>query len=438
MPGHKIKVGTATAVVIANMIGTGVFTGLGFQIKMGISTGFSILMLWLIGGIVALCGALCYGELASAFPRSGGEYTYLSKVIHPLAGFISGWVSVTVGFAAPVALSAISFGQYLSRVFPAVDVTVAACCILVFMTIIHSFHLKQSAGFQNVFTLIEIALILVFVFMGFNTAHHEQVTFLPHLIQGKDWETLFSSSFAISLIYVSYAYSGWNVATYISDEIENQRSNVGRALAIGTIIVGILYIFLNVVFLYSSPAIELSGKMEVGYVSAIRIFGSQIGNLMGLMICLLLTASVSSMVFTGPRIAKVMGEDLPQLRFLSLTNKHNIPVLAILTQSAITMILILTSSFQKVLLYTGFTLSLSTSLTVVCLFIMRFRMPELKREFRTPGYPVTPILFLLVSSWTLVYTFIGYPFQSIGGFITILAGGIIYFIKKPALEKNAL
>jgi len=441
MPGKKIKLHTATLIVIASMIGTGVFTSLGFQL-MGVHSGFGIFMLWLIGGVIALCGALSYGELASAMPRSGGEYHYLSKIFHPFAGFLSGWVSATVAFAAPTALAAMALGTYVNKVFPSSNPIILAVAIISIVTFIHSFNLRQSARFQNIFTVLEIALIVFFIVAGFTISSPQTISLLPQQSNtgGEGWHSVFSSSFAVSLIYVSYAYSGWNTATYMASDIQNPRRNVPRALFYGTIIVIILYVLLNYIFLYSAPVNEMQGQVEVGLISAIHIFGLKGGNFMGMMIALLLIASISSFVLAGPRVAQVMGEDLPQLSFLSIKNKHGVPYVAKIIQGVISLLLILTASFGKVLLYVGFTLSLSTFFTVLGLFVLRYRNKGSINGYKTFGYPVTPILFLALSSWMLYFTIMEHPKESLLGLGTILAGSVVYFIKKPeiSLHENSI
>jgi APA family basic amino acid/polyamine antiporter len=441
MPHRKMKVFTATLIVIASMIGTGVFTSLGFQL-MGVHSGFGILMLWLVGGVIALCGALSYGELASAMPRSGGEYHYLSKIFHPFAGFLSGWVSATVAFAAPTALAAMALGTYVNKVFPSSNPVLLAAAVIVIVTFIHSFNLRQSARFQNIFTILEIALILFFIIAGFMIETPQALSLLPQqsTAVNEGWHSIFSSSFAVSLIYVSYAYSGWNTATYMASDIENPRRNVPKALFYGTVIVMVLYVLLNYVFLYSAPLMEMQGQVEVGLISAIHIFGLKMGNLMGMMIALLLIASISSFVLAGPRVAQVMGEDLPQLSFLSITNKHGVPYVAKIIQGVISLLLILTASFGKVLLYIGFTLSLSTFFTVLGLFVLRSRMKGKTDGYKTFGYPVTPIIFLALSSWMLYFTIMEHPRESLLGLGTILAGSAVYFIKKPtiSLHENSI
>jgi len=432
MSGRKITVFTAALIVVSSMIGTGVFTSLGFQLP-GIHSGFGIMMLWLVGGIIALCGALCYGELASAMPRSGGEYHYLSKIYHPFIGFLSGWISAIVGFAVPTALAAMALGAYINKVFPSVNPEVLGVIVIVSVTFIHSFSLHQSALFQKAFTMLEIALILFFIIAGFMVDTSQPISIFPthSNMATDDWHAIFSSSFAVSLIYVSYAYSGWNTAAYISSDIENPRRNVPKALFYGTISVMGLYLLLNYIFLYTTPIQEMQGQVEIGLISAIHILGIKLGNFMGMMIAFLLLASISSLILAGPRVVQVMGEDFPLLSFFSTKNKQGVPYVAIIIQGTIALLLIFTSSFGKVLLYVGFLLSLSTFMTVLGLFVLRYRNKGKIEGYKTFGYPVTPIIFLAVTAWMLFFAIKERPLESLLGLGTIFAGSIFYFIKKP-------
>ncbi len=431
MTTRKISLFTAISVVIANMVGTGVFTSLGFQLS-GIQSVFAIIMLWFVGGIVALCGALSYGELSSAMPRSGGEYHYLSVLLHPLVGFLSGWISVTVGFAAPVALAAMALSQYLNKVYPVLNPTMIAAAVVVVTTILHCFSLKNSARFQDITTVIKILLILFFIIAGLLISTHQAISILPanSSVDSESWKSIFSRSFAVSLIYVSYAYSGWNAAAYMANDVENPHNNVPKSLIFGTIIVMVLYVLLNYVFLYTAPISEMKGQLEVGYISGTHIFGANAGSLMSIMIAIMMVSSVSSYIFAGPRISRVMGEDLKPISFLSKTNKNNVPVIATVIQSSITLLLIGTSSFEKVMLYVGFTLNLFTFLTVTSLFVMRITRKDLQGSYKTFGYPVTPLIFLTLSGWTIYSTMHDHPIESLFGMITISAGSVIYFIGK--------
>lgn len=458
----KIGVVTATAVVIANMVGTGVFTSLGYQAvdfpsdsdfanpdfhgrlsAMGnhllqTTSVFPLIMLWVVGGIMAFCGALCYSELGAAIPRSGGEYTYLSKIFHPALGFLSGWVSVIVGFAAPIALAAMALGDYFYSVFPIMDNIWIGAIVVVLITTVHSFNLNIGSKFQNVVTIIKILLIMVFILCGILIGNHQSISIIPS--EGS-WSCLFSSGFAVSLIYVSYAYSGWNASAYIASEIDNPRKNLPRSIMTGTIIVMVLYVLLNFVFLLSVPPLQMMDVKgipvnEIGAVSAINIFGTIGGNIMALVISVLLVSTISSMIFAGPRVTMVIGEDLPALKFFARKNKRGIPVIAIAIQSSIALFFIFTSTFNWVLNYLGFILTLFASLTVLGLFILRFKNPEINRPFKTWGYPITPLIFLALNIWVLYYVVSKTPSVSYAGIVTISVGLIIYFISKSFSKNN--
>jgi APA family basic amino acid/polyamine antiporter len=430
MTEKRIGLYTATSLVIANMVGTGVFTSLGFQV-LGTHSVFALLLLWIIGGIVAACGALAYGELGAAMPRSGGEYHYLSRIFHPAIGFLSGWVSATVGFAAPTALAAMALGDYASRVFTMLHPMAVAIGVVVLLTLMHAVRAQAGIQFQNAFTTVKVLLIVFFIgaglILGGAAGHHIDV--LPGRGVLQD---IMSRDFAISLFFVSYAYSGWNAAAYIAGEIENPQRNLPRSLLQGTILVTLLYVLLNFVFLYTTPMDQLAGKVEVGYIAATNIFGETGGRMMGLVIALLLVSSTSSMIMAGPRVAQMMGEDLPLLRVFARTNANKVPAIAIVTQSAITLLLILTSTFDRVITYMGFTLSLFTMMTVVGLIVLRIGRPELPRPFRMWGYPYTAAVFLLVGLWTLVYGLIYRPVESAAGFATVFSGLIVYGLGRKA------
>lgn len=424
MPTHKIGFNTAVSVVIANMIGTGVFTSLGFQV-MGIESGFSILLLWVVGGILALCGAFTYGELGSAFPESGGEYIYLSKLYHPAVGFLSGWVSITVGFAAPIAASSVALSRYVAKIYPSVNAVLLSISVIVLITVIHSINLKAGSLFQRVFTVVKVICILAFIAAGLLHTPEHTMSFRPSPGIMKD---IFSSAFAGSLIYVTYAYSGWNAAAYISGEIENAKRNLPRALFTGTLLVLLIYTVLNYVFLYTVPVGELKGVLEVGYVSASKIFGESLGQFMGLVIALLLISTISAMILAGPRVMQSMGNHIPGLRFFALSNKNNVPFVAIIFQSLIAVSLVLTSSFESLITYVSFTLNVFTFLTVAGIFILRYKYREVKTSYKTPLYPLTPVLFLLIILWILINIVREKPTESLYGLLTVLAGLVIYFI----------
>jgi basic amino acid/polyamine antiporter, APA family len=433
---RKIGLLTATSVVVANMIGTGVFTSIGFQAA-GTPRPVPLLLLWILGGILALCGAFVYGELGSAFPRSGGEYNYLSRIYHPLAGFLSGWVSSTIGFAAPIALASMAFGQYFHSALPILSAKILGSLLIILITGIHCTEMRISGGFQRAVTLLEIALISLFVFCGITvTPHPVALSILPSV---KDFGMIFSPAFAVSLVYVSYAYSGWNGSTYLAGEIKNPSVNVPRSIIMGTSIVLILYVLLNYIFLRSTPIENLTGKLEIGLIAAVNIFGSTSGKIMGIFISFCLVSSISSMVMAGPRILKVMGEDYPRLSFFSRVSSRGIPWIAILTQTTIAQVLLWTSTFDKILVFVGFTLTLFTTLSVVGVFFLRFRAAKTGTSYfyKTTGFPITPFLFLGLNGWMLFYLLKERPVESIAGLGIVALGIIVYFISKGT-KRNAV
>lgn len=415
------------------MIGTGIFTSLGFQVST-IPSAFPIVLLWLIGGLCALCGALAYGELAATFPRSGGEYHFLSVIFHPALGFLAGWISITVGFAAPIALAAMAFGKYLNTVFPALSPVALSLAVVALVTAIHLRGIGLGSAFQNVATLLKVLLLVVLVAAGFLVKDTQPVSLLP--VEG-DGSLLVSAPFAVSLIYVMYAYSGWNASTYIVGEVRNPARTVPLSIAIGTLLVTILYVGVNAVFLRTTPLSEMAGKVEVAHVAAVHIFGDSGGRLMAGLICAGLISSVSAMTWVGPRVAMTMGQDWRALSLLARTTPGGVPAIAVLLQSAIVGILLITSSFAWVLTYVQFSLQLCSFLTVLGLLVLRVRHPEIPRPCRMWGYPVTPIIFLVISLWMLWHILWSNPVESISGFCTLLVGLALYFASRHAPRNNA-
>jgi len=431
---RKFNTRTATAVVIANMIGTGVFTSLGFQL-MGIQSGFALLLLWVVGGVTALCGALTYAELGAALPRSGGEYNFLTHCYHPIAGFISGWISSTIGFAAPVALAAITFGAYLSSVFPYLSKTWLAVGLIIILSLIHGTTHKRSAGLQWTFTVIKLLLIILFCISAVAlVANPQPITFFP---QANDWPIVFSGSFAVSLIYVSYAYNGWNAATYLSSELHNPQRDLPRILLVGTLSVIVVYVALNFVFLYTAPIEQMVGKVEIGYIVAQSIFGETGAMLTGFVMALLLVSTVSAMTIAGPRVLQVIGEDFTLFRGLAKLNQSKIPARAIYFQSAIALLFVATSSFESILVFAGFALALNNFFAVFGIFVLRYRQPNLERPYKTWLYPFPPILFLILIGWTLSYILKEKPQEAIMSLLLILIGALFYFISVRLSKKTA-
>lgn len=425
----KFRHTTVIAIVIANMIGTGVFTSLGFQL-FELKSGFVLLMLWAIGGIVAVCGAMTYAELGAALPRSGGEYNFLTRIYHPAAGFVSGWVSATIGFAAPTALAAITFAAYATSILPGETDPwlrkILACALVLIMMVIHSGKRRNSGGLQVVFTIIKVAVIVIFCAAALYAVETPQpVQFYP---SAGDGALMTSGAFAVSLIYVSYAYTGWNAATYLSSELENPQRDLPWILIAGTLIVMVLYVALNYVFLKVAPMEAMTGQVEIGYIAAESAFGDLGGRFTGLILAMLLVSTVSAMTIAGPRVLQVIGEDFHGLRILARTNDDGIPSIAIYVQSILTLLFILTSSFESILIFAGFTLALNSLVTVLGIFVLRVRQPDLPRPYRTFAYPVPPLLYLALTGWTLYFVLVSKPTEGLFGLGIIGAGILFYFL----------
>src|SRR5690349_23997741 len=327
-PAPTVSVVVAIAIVVADMVGVGVFTSLGFQVK-DIPSGFSILLLWFVGGCVALCGVFSYGELGAMFPRSSGEYNFLSRAFAPAFGFVAGWVSATVGFSAPVALAAMAFGEYCKAVFDIGSPLVLALAVVWLVSLVQLAGVRHSGNFQLVSTILKVVLIVAFLVAGFVLPTPQAISFAPH---AADLGYLTSAPFAISLVFVMYSFSGWNAATYITGEISAPQRSLPRSLLTGTLIVLVLYVALNAVFLIAAPIDRLAGQLQVASVAGAYVFGELGGRIVAGLICVGLVSSISAMMWIGPRVTMTMGEDVPALEMFARKSRRGAPAYAILFQ----------------------------------------------------------------------------------------------------------
>src|SRR5438876_6643934 len=431
-PARTIGFVTACSIVIANIIGTGIFTSLGFQVA-DIQSGFALLMLWVVGGIAALCGALCYGELSAALPGSGGEYHFLSKIYHPALGFMAGFVSATVGFAAPVALAAMAFGKYFVGVFGVGSPVLLSFVVVWVVTAFHLGNLRVGSAFQNISTLVKLVLIGALIAAGLFVPLKQPINLLP---APGDTMSIFSGPFAIALVYVMYSYSGWNATAYITGEIKRPEKTVPRSLLAGTGLVIVIYVLLNAIFLATTPAEELKGQLEVALVAGKHIFGENGGRFAGAIICLGLVAAISSMMWIGPRVTMSMGEDHWFLRWLGGKNKHGIPTNAIFLQLLLVNLFLLTQSFQDVVRYTQFSLLLCSLLAVVGVIVLRFARPEITRPYRVWLYPIPPVVFSIITIWMMFYPLRSHTAESLAGLATALSGLLLYFCAQKRRDRS--
>jgi basic amino acid/polyamine antiporter, APA family len=418
----KITWLTATSIVVADMVGVGVFTSLGFQVK-DITSGFSLLALWIVGGVVAMCGAICYAELALMFPRSSGEYNFLRRIYHPAFGFMAGFLSATVGFAAPTALAAMAFGVYFKSIMPGIPPLLPGLAVVWIISLVHLRGMQYGSAFQNLWTALKLLLIVGFLAAGLLFGTPQPISFAP---SASDINFMTSVPFAISLVFVMYSYSGWNAATYIIGEIQEPNRSLPRALFLGTLIVIGLYVGLNAVFLTVTPIQELAGQLDVAMIAGTYLFGEVGGRIVGMLICLGLVSSISAMMWIGPRVTMTMGEDMPLLRAFSRRSDKGVPANAIIFQLLIATLLLASQSYDAVLEFVQFSLTFCSFFTVLGVIKMRITHPNMPRPYRAWGYPVTPIVFLTVMLWMMYYLVLNRPMQSLAGFAVMLSGVAIY------------
>jgi APA family basic amino acid/polyamine antiporter len=436
---RKLGLFPATNIVIANMIGAGIFTTSGLLMA-GLNNALLMLSLWVIGGIIALCGALSYGELGAAMPGSGGEYHFLSKLFHPLAGFLSGWVSFVVGFSAPIAASAMGFSDYFCRALPVIPAwfhesgllsqaatqkLISVSVILIF-TIIHYRGIKTGTLIQNLLTLLKVALIVFLLLAGFLSGKGDLNNFNTGSGVSSDfggWKTI-----GLSLMWIMFAYSGWNASTYLGAEIKNPSKILPRSLLVGTGIVVLIYLALNVLYIYSIHPEEMKGVISVGGLAMGNLFGKSADTLFSLLIAFALFSSLSAFIIIGPRVYYSMAKD--GLFFQSVASihpKYQVPSNAIILQGIIAIVLTLSGTFEQVLTYMGFALGIFPILTVLGVIKLRRNQPT---ALRLAGFPFTQIIYVSAGILILVLSFLERPIESSIASFTVIAGIPAYYIFK--------
>lgn len=433
---RKLGLFPATNIVVANMIGAGIFTTSGLLMS-GLNDPVLMLILWAAGGIIALCGALSYGELGAAMPGAGGEYLFLSKLYHPLFGFLSGWVSFIVGFSAPIAASALGFSEYFTRAVPGFSAwienagfmgpeptkKVLAVLVILVFTFIHYRGIKYGARIQNALTLLKILLIIVLLTAGFSSGKGDFSNFsaggnLPSGLAG--WKTA-----GLSLMWIMFAYSGWNASTYLGAEIKNPSRNLPGSLIYGTAIVMILYLAINLLYVYGIKPEEMKGVISVGGLAMGNLFGKPAEVLFSILIAFALFSSLSAFIIIGPRVYYSMAKD--GLFFKSVARIHkkfHVPSNSIVLQCVIAIILVLSGTFEQVLTYMGFALGIFPILTVIGVWRLRRNNPE---ATRIKGFPLTQIIYIAAGILILVLSFLERPLESSIAMLTVAAGVPAYY-----------
>ncbi len=447
-PGlHRyIGVRSAVALVVANVIGAGIFTTTGFQAA-DLGHPGVIFGLWIVGGVLALCGALCYAELGAAMPGAGAEYAYLRDTYGGVFGFMSAVVSLIAGFSAPIAAAAKSMVRYATHFFPVLDggagffgVTLADVAALGLVWLLIAVQLRGArAGMKvgdwlTVFKVVGLVVIIVAAFaVGRGSLSNlTEVSVVYDSLSTADR----TAALATSLVFVMFCYSGWNASAYVASEFENPQRDLPRGLLIGTAIVVVLYLLINAVYFYGAPVSELAGKVEVGLVASRHLFGPAGTNGVVIVLLVSLVASASAMTIAGPRVYYALGNDYPLFAFLRTTNpRTGAPVTALLVQGVVTSGIILLGRVDQIQQYSGFTLTLFASLAVSCVIVLRIRRPDLVRPFKVFAYPLTPLLFLGVSGWMMFWALQGRPLESLLALATVALGGILFLVTNRKTTK---
>lgn len=426
---RRLGLGAAASVVVANTIGTGIFTTTGLMLAR-LESGWLVLLCWLLGGLVALAGALSYAELATMMPRAGGEYVYLSRIYGQLAGFLTGWTSFFVGFSAPMAASAVACTAYLAAagLLPnsALAQKTAALALVLALTTIHYCGVRRGARLQIFLTGLNLALLGGLVVAGFAGGQGSW----QFLGRSTDfWETGRPGQLGLALLWVMFAYSGWNASAYLAEEVERPARTLPRSLALGTLMVLGVYVAVNLLFFYAAPAADLSGVIAVAEVAAQRLFGAGAAAWLAALIGLALVSSLSAYVFTGPRVYYAMARDGLFFRFAARVHpRFETPGLAIAAQGLCAAAMILTGTFEQLLTYIGFALGIFPWLSVAGLLWLRRRQPARDRPYRVWGYPLVPVFYLAAMAAILGVGLVNRPGPSLVALLTVAAGIPVYWL----------
>jgi APA family basic amino acid/polyamine antiporter len=443
--GRKLTLFPVTNIVIANMIGAGIFTTSGLLMQ-DLQNPLLMLSLWLVGGLIALCGALSYGELGAAFPQAGGEYAFLSQLYHPLFGFLAGWVSLIAGFSAPIAASAIGFSEYMYRAFPQLAEIlgsstplndlwikrIIAMAVIVLFTGIHLRGIQFGARIQNGLTLLKVILVIGIIAVGFSFGQGDWTHFSTNnsfSFNFGGWKTI-----GLSLMWIMFAYSGWNAATYIGSEIKDPKKNLPLSLLIGTGIVMVLYFFINLFYVYAVKPESMQGVISISGLAVNLAFGRTLDSFVSLLIAFALFSSLSAFIILGPRVYYAMARDKLFFNGLSEINaKYRVPSKAIILQGVIAAVMVISGTFDQILTYMGFSLGIFPILSVAGVFKLRSTQ---KIVLKMPGYPLVPLFYLLTGLMILILAFFERPLESSMAIVTVLAGMPLYIVFKSKRTKS--
>ncbi|KPL25361.1 MAG: hypothetical protein AMJ75_01295 [Phycisphaerae bacterium SM1_79] len=423
---------TSTYVVIASMVGTGILVSPGYMMA-SLNNYPAIFGLWMLGGLLAVCGALCVAELAAALPQAGGEYVYLREAYGSMPAFLSGWTSFFLGFSAPLAVASYIAALYLLSPFELAGsetnrvVQFTAATIIVAVTLPNLLGHRQSAWTQNLTTIFKLGLFVALAVMAFLFGRGR----LAHIVEGRPIRDVELGTAATQLFYVMFAYSGWNAASYLAGEVKNPAKVLPRSLLLGTGLVIVLYLLLNLVFAYAVPLADVgfANAEQVPQLAVENLFGARVSSLFSVAVGLTFLATVSAFVITGPRVYYAMARDglFPSIAG-RVSPRGHVPVYAMLAQSACAIVILFVTDFQNLYKYASVGLSLFALLFIGAVYVLRWRRPGMERPFRVPGYPAVPAIFMVVIIFMAAFAFMRWSKPSLYSLGSILAGIPVYYV----------
>ncbi len=441
---RRLGPASAAALVVSNMVGTGIFGTSGF-LAGDLGSPAILLGIWIAGGLVALAGSVCYAELGINFQRSGGEYVYLTERYGPAWGFINGWVSFTAGFSAPIAVTCLAMVSYLAYFNPSLDPqsaeatrlslgpltihlgagTLMGCGVIAALTMLNLAGVGIASRVQNALTVLKLAVLSALLILGFTIGNGDWT----HFSQAAERTSSLGvpAQFFISLVFVYWAYSGWNAAVYVAEEIQEPEKTLPRAMIAGAIFVTFFYFALNCLFIYANPLEEMKGVIAVGAQAADSLFGDVGGRFFAVAMAASLMATINAMCLVGPRVYYAMAQN--KAFFPAAAKVHptwKTPYVAILSQGAFTIVLILTGTFESLGNYIGFTLWLFSSLSVFAVFQFRKRPGWKRLPAVSFAWPLIPAFYTSANVLIFLYFAWGKSWEAMWTLLTIAIGAFAY------------
>ncbi|MFQ6070880.1 MAG: APC family permease [Candidatus Aminicenantales bacterium] len=449
---RKINLLDSTLLVIGSVIGSGIFLTTGFIAEYLPSPGL-ILLVWIAGGLITLCGALSFAELGAMFPKAGGQYVYLREAYGSWAGFFYGWAFFWVIECGGIAALAVGFAEYLGYFVPSLATDsfllekkifsfhyslstgqlIAVASILI-LSAVNYFGLKSGITVQNIFTGLKVSAIAALVVFGFVLGEKRGATNFEQLFTGGEvsgFELL--KYLGLALIAVFWTYDGWYGVNCAAEEVKNPGKNIPLGLLFGILSITCVYFLVNLVYVSALPVEGMKGVARIGELASTQLFGDTATFFIAIIIMISIFGCLSATILYGPRVFFAMSEDRAFFRSMAYVHpRYHVPTTAILGQAVWSAILCLTGTYRDLFEYVVFALVIFFAATGMAVIVLRSRYPGKERPYRVWGYPLLPVIFVLVNIGVFLNTILAHPFQSAVGLLILFAGlpAFIYWKRK--------